>query len=424
MSHFAPRPTFLDAVIPGRRRKRERDAQKRFDAARAVWRDQANEITTRNREADGQLRRAQQAYDLAQGHFQAEQERSNQRIADLKKRYETKEPAAVVSVSELILNASLYPEFVTKDFQAWYNTDNGTLVLDYTLPESERLPSVAKVSYVASRNEMRTTYFNDAEKTRLFNSVLYQMALRSVHELFDGDSANAINSIVFNGWLTWINKGTGIAETGCLLSLQASKGEFCRIDLSKVDPKACFKELKGISASRLSGLTPVAPIARINMEDPRFVASHEVADRLDDSVNLAAIGWEDFEHLVREIFEREFAGNGGEVKVTRATADGGVDAIAFDPDPIRGGKIVIQAKRYTATVGVSAVRDLYGTMMNEGAMKGILVTTSDYGHDSYNFAKDKPITLLTGGNLLQLLEKNGHKARIDLAEARRLREAG
>lgn len=124
-------------------------------------------------------------------------------------------------------------------------------------------------------------------------------------------------------------------------------------------------------------MTPVAPIARINMEDPRFIASHEVAGHLDDSVNLAAIGWEDFEHLVREIFEREFARNGGEVKVTRASADGGVDAVAFDPDPIRGGKIVIQAKRYTTTVGVSAVRDLFGTMMNEGAMKGILVTTSD-----------------------------------------------
>ena len=52
-----------------------------------------------------------------------------------------------------------------------------------------------------------------------------------------------------------------------------------------------------------------------------------------------------------------------------------MDAIAFDPDPIRGGKYVIQAKRYTRTVDVSAVRDLYGTVMHEGADRGILVTT-------------------------------------------------
>jgi len=95
-----------------------------------------------------------------------------------------------------------------------------------------------------------------------------------------------------------------------------------------------------------------------------------------------------------------------------------VEAIAFDPDPIRGGKIVIQAKRYTNIVGVSAVRDLYGTVMNEGATKGILVTTSDYGSDSFKFAKDKPLTLINGGNLLYLLEKHGYKARINIKEAK------
>lgn len=43
-----------------------------------------------------------------------------------------------------------------------------------------------------------------------------------------------------------------------------------------------------------------------------------------------------------------------------ASRDGGVDCVAFDPRPIFGGKVVIQAKRYKGTVGVSAVRDLFG----------------------------------------------------------------
>ena len=58
--------------------------------------------------------------------------------------------------------------------------------------------------------------------------------------------------------------------------------------------------------------------------------------------------------------------------------------------------------------------------MNEGATKGILVTTSNYGPDAYEFAKGKPLTLLTGGNLLHLLEKHGHKATIDLKAARKI----
>ena len=120
------------------------------------------------------------------------------------------------------------------------------------------------------------------------------------------------------------------------------------------------------------------------------------------------------------MFEKEFSESGGEVKVTQASKDGGVDAVVFDPDPIRGGKIVIQAKRYTNTVGVAAVRDLYGTTVNEGAIKGILVTTSNYGPDAYEFASGKPLTLLNGGNLLHMLAKHGHKAKIDIKEAKRM----
>ena len=150
------------------------------------------------------------------------------------------------------------------------------------------------------------------------------------------------------------------------------------------------------------------------------MSAQEVAQTLDESSNLAAMDWQEFEHLIREVFEKEFSSTGGEVKVTQASRDGGVDAIAFDPDPIRGGKIVIQAKRYANTVGVSAVRDLYGTVMNEGANKGVLVTTSDYGPDAYAFANGKPLILLNGANLLHMLEKHGHKARIDLQEARRI----
>jgi len=59
-------------------------------------------------------------------------------------------------------------------------------------------------------------------------------------------------------------------------------------------------------------------------------------------------------------------------------------------------------------------------VMNEGATKGILVTTSDYGPDAYAFVRGKPLTLLNGGNLLHMLEKHGHRAKIDLKDAKRI----
>ena len=50
----------------------------------------------------------------------------------------------------------------------------------------------------------------------------------------------------------------------------------------------------------------------------------------------------------------------------------------------------------------------------------ILVTTAAYGPDAYEFAKDNPLTLLSGSNLLHLLAKHGHQARIDLKETKQI----
>ena len=126
--------------------------------------------------------------------------------------------------------------------------------------------------------------------------------------------------------------------------------------------------------------------------------------------------WLDFENLIREVFEKEFRTNGGEVKITRASRDGGVDAIAFDPDPIRGGR---SSFRQNGTL-IPWECLPSETCSAQSTTKGILVTTSIYGPDAYEFAKGKPLTLLNGSELLYLLQKHGHKARIDLAEAKRL----
>ena len=262
--------------------------------------------------------------------------------------------------------------------------------------------------------------FSDNEFNHIYEDILYQMCLRTLHELFDADTVGSLSAVVFNGWVESVDKATGQDTKGCVLSVQARKDEFQKINLARVEPRACFKALKGIGSSTLHSLTPIAPALKINRDDKRFVASHEVAGQLDERFNLAAMDWEDFEHLIRELFEKEFSKPGCEVKVTQASRDGGVDSVVFDPDPIHGGKTVIQAKRYTNTVGVAAVRELYGTVLNEGAMKGILVTTADYGPDAYEFAADKPLVLLNGANLLSLLEKHGHKAKIDIQEAKRI----
>ena len=341
-------------------------------------------------------------------------------VAKLKTHYGELNPSAVKYYCKLVLSFSKFQDGSHREFDFDYIPETKILIVDHALPAPDDLVRVKEVKYIKSTNEFVEVEFSDSEFNQIYDDILYQVCLRTLHELFDADKGNALSAVVFNGWVESVDKATGRDAKGCVLSVQARKGDFQKINLARVEPKACFKSLKGIGSSTLHSLTPIAPVLNINRDDKRFVASHEVAGQLDERTNLAAMDWEDFEHLIRELFEKEFSKSGSEVKVTQASRDGGVDAVVFDPDPIHGGKSVIQAKRYTNTVGVAAVRELYGTVLNEGAMKGILVTTADYGPDAYEFAKGKPLVLLNGANLLHLLEKHGHQAKIDIKEAKRI----
>ena len=386
-------------------KKREQDM--------AVWHERFKKV-----EAENFKRTSEHAAALER--WQAEKRKVEESVDSAKKNYETQTSEAIEFYCKLVLQLSNLPDGFRRELDLEYNPETKSLIVDHALPAPDDLSRVKEVKFIESRQEFVEVLLSGREFDEIYDSALYQTCLRTIHELFHADKVNALDAVVFNGWIESVDRATGNDTKACVMSVHAKKEEFQKINLARVDPKACFKALKGIGSSTLHSLTPIAPVLKINREDKRFVASYAVAGQLDERTNLAAMDWEDFEHLIRELFEKEFSKPGCEVRVTQASRDGGVDSVVLDSDPIHGGKTVIQAKRYTNTVGVAAVRELYGTVLNEGAMKGILVTTADYGPDAYEFAKGKPLVLLNGANLLHLLEKHGHKAKIDIQEAKRI----
>ena len=422
---YTPQPAstvfeFCKMLLPSKRRKRAAEAAQKYEQDIADWQAQSDKILKDNELAKIAYLTKVQTWQRLKQTFYAEQAAANTAVDSLRSRYLANDESSLKAYFDEVLARSVYPDCFPREHLLEYIASTKTLVLDYELPNLSAFPSVKEVKFVASRSELQEVSLPDVWIRKTYDEVLYQISLRTIHELFTFDETDVLRSVVFNGWVRSIDRATGSEVHACVMSLEAGKDEFLAINLRQVDPKLCFKKLKGVSASKLIELSPVKPLVVLDREDKRFVEGYAVVDQIDERTNLAAMDWLDFENLIREVFEKEFSKGGGEVKITQASRDGGVDAIAFDPDPIRGGKIVIQAKRYTNTVGVSAVRDLYGTVHNEGANKGILVTTSDYGPDAYAFAKDKPLTLLSGGELLYLLAQHGHSAKIDIAEAKRI----
>ena len=136
-----------------------------------------------------------------------------------------------------------------------------------------------------------------------------------------------------------------------------------------------------------------------------------LVDGQPDLDRLRAMPWQDFEQLVGEAYRRQgyrVAERGG------AGADGGIDLELRTKDK----KLVVQCKRWkTRTVGVELVRELYGAMVGEEAHSAIFVTSGRYTPDAIDFGRDKPIKLVDGAGLVELLKGVQAGARTAPAEA-------
>ena len=420
---YNPNPPFFTKISKKRMQEFIDSNDAVFERDHSLWLKEKERIDRANAKANAEFQEQLEAWKQKKAEFEEVQKQTNAEVDQFFEGFKKGDVSSVERYISLLLSQIEFPIDYFVDSTIEYNPENKRVVIDAFLPTMESIPKLKSISYIKARKEYKEAYYPESYMRKKYDSVIYQIVLLSVAAVFYiGNKYGLVESAVFNGRVDTIDKATGKQIQPCVLSLSTDRQAFSEVNIYAVDPKTWFKSAKGVSAASIAAITPVAPIINISREDSRFIDGYSVAEDLDEGVNLAAIDWQDFENLIREIFEKEFSGNGGEVKITQASRDGGVDAVAFDPDPIRGGKIVIQAKRYTNVVGVSAVRDLYGTVLNEGAIKGILVTTSNYGNDAYSFAQGKPLTLMNGANLLYLMEKHGYKARIDLKEAKELQQ--
>ena len=130
-----------------------------------------------------------------------------------------------------------------------------------------------------------------------------------------------------------------------------------------------------------------------------FRTKHRIKllDKQSGIESIRDMSWQDFELLVGEAFRRkgfEVRENGG------GGADGGIDLVLTK----NGKKSIVQCKRWkTFSIGVPLIRELYGVMTSERANDCIFVSSGNYTAEARLFAEDKPIWLIDGSELLEMV---------------------
>ena len=122
---------------------------------------------------------------------------------------------------------------------------------------------------------------------------------------------------------------------------------------------------------------------------------------------IRKMNWREFEELVGEAYRRQ----GYSVEENQSPgADEGVDLVLRKD----GESVLVQCKHWRAVkVDVKIVRELYGVMASKHTPHGVAITSGMFTQDAKNFAADKPMDLIDGYQLLELISSVQKTPRIE-----------
>ncbi len=122
---------------------------------------------------------------------------------------------------------------------------------------------------------------------------------------------------------------------------------------------------------------------------------------LDD---LYALTPYEFEEYTGELFQQK----GYDVTMRGGSGDMGVDLLLTKEN---GQRAIVQCKRYRHAITPDIVRELFGTLVHERVAHGFLVTTASISKNTRKWAENKPLTLIDGTMLLEIIAALDEKQR-------------
>jgi restriction system protein len=124
----------------------------------------------------------------------------------------------------------------------------------------------------------------------------------------------------------------------------------------------------------------------------------ELFDTQAKNLQLSSLDWRQFERLVAEWFHRQ----GYQVAETGGGGpDGGIDLMLRKD----GRAEIVQCKHWRSRqVTVATVREMWGLMQHHGASAVWIVCTGEFTPDAASFAQGKPIRLVSGRALGELIQ--------------------
>jgi len=260
-------------LLRGKRRQekaaqlRKEAAQSKYDLAHSNWLAARKDIARQNARAKAQFEADLDAWWERAQAYQKQQQQENTKIDRFRLKYAQRQPDAVIEFLDAALSHSEYPDMFPMRWEMSFETETGSLVVDYELPSPENFPTLRAVKFDVLRDTFAQSHWGESEIAQQYESAIYQTCLRTLHDLLAADEAEVVSSVTFNGWVNFTDKLRSMPARACIMSVQAARSAISQANFLAVDPKIIFKKLKGVAGAKLADLAAVIPLMWLKRDD-------------------------------------------------------------------------------------------------------------------------------------------------------------
>jgi restriction system protein len=155
-----------------------------------------------------------------------------------------------------VLSNSVYPDAFPVTHEDQFNLATRELSLTVTVPPPSAMPTVKEYRYVKAKDEIAAAALPQKEQKDRYANAVFQVAVRTLHEVFEADRNGKIRSIALTVAADSTSPATGLKETVPLVVTAADSQTFSGFDLGNIVPRATLEHLGAALSKSPFDLTP------------------------------------------------------------------------------------------------------------------------------------------------------------------------
>jgi restriction system protein len=163
---------------------------------------------------------------------------------------------AVQEYVSIVLANSVYPECFPATHEFSFDPAVAELNLKVLVPGPDKVPTVKAYKYTKSADEISESTLSQKASRDRYEGAVHQVALRSIHEVFEADRRGLIKTISLTVGTETIDPATGRHTYVPFVVVGAEREAFLAFDLSAVVPESTLSHLGAAVSKNPYALAP------------------------------------------------------------------------------------------------------------------------------------------------------------------------